>query len=772
MKSLCIILISLLFCFSMPGCSHFSRKPTAVKPSALPDSYRDFKIYASSDTVEGNTSKLAVTVQMANEGQTKLKVHIVLDRHDGLAYVGDEIEHSLLPGSQYQWQFKLNVPDKLAYEVIKGKIFFNGLHARELYIAVQGPGTAGTKNAFITGAYAPRHKVDWWEAHPTSSIHPGLKKKPLIKIASRGKSNYIMDVGPLPNGPDGKPLGLEQWSKMKNLEPGERELIKALEDLHRCILIMSEADLPITNNIESRSPAIRLRLIDKREWAHPDAYHLYTKSKDVVIEAGHIDGLRQGIYGFLTDHLDCHWFMPDGLGEEVPRPKDMSVVIGQIDEERSPSFFSNRGMSWGYGGSWDQRNRCLIRRGIVSYGHAWIRYLHWSEELFKEHRDWWARAIDGNIVSGNFCSTQPEVLDIVAEKVNEILNDPTVFVASLDPNDDVRMCSCERCQALDRAYGIETPSEHYVTDRLLHFSREIYKRLDEDKRDRFLGILAYYHQIELPTSARPHNHHTAMVCNMPWSYDHTRPINDPTSPQNQKFYEILRGWVDLVTMCGFYDYYGHYSYYGPWGLAHKIREDIPLFRDLGGSYMVIEAQPNFGMHGLNLYVAARLAWDADADVDVLLEEFFHKYYGPAAEHMREFWLTIEREFALTQPGPYSQNHVVGRQDMWDLLYDQLDKAEAAVSNADQRFKDRIKFNRHGMKLCRLSAEIQKKHFQPEKQPNVEMALKDIEEGLDWLKWSKKHYAAGDEYWPTLLAPYFYFRVERDLNNLKKKLDQP
>jgi hypothetical protein len=39
---------------------------------------------------------------------------------------------------------------------------------------------------------------------------------------------------------------------------------------------------------------------------------------------------------------------------------------------------------------------------------------------------------------------------------------------------------------------------------------------------------------------------------------------------------------------------------------------------------------------LNLYVAARLYWDVNQDVDAILADFFQTYYGPAAEAMRAF----------------------------------------------------------------------------------------------------------------------------------------
>lgn len=134
-----------------------------------------------------------------------------------------------------------------------------------------------------------------------------------------------------------------------------------------------------------------------------------------MIEAGHVDGVRNGIYGLLTDHLDCHWFMPFELGQEIVANADQSAVIGQFDERREPSFFSANGV----GGL---RNRGLTNRGRMSFPHAWWALLRGTEELYEKHPEWWARDREGKIRKNdtghswtNFCSTDPQVLEIVAD---------------------------------------------------------------------------------------------------------------------------------------------------------------------------------------------------------------------------------------------------------------------------------------------------------------------------------------------------------------------
>ena len=39
---------------------------------------------------------------------------------------------------------------------------------------------------------------------------------------------------------------------------------------------------------------------------------------------------------------------------------------------------------------------------------------------------------------------------------------------------------------------------------------------------------------------------------------------------------------------------------------------------------------------------AKLCWNADLNVDALLEDYFEKFYGPAAAPMRDYFMAMER----------------------------------------------------------------------------------------------------------------------------------
>jgi len=70
--------------------------------------------------------------------------------------------------------------------------------------------------------------------------------------------------------------------------------------------------------------------------------------------------------------------------------------------------------------------------------------------------------------------------------------------------------------------------------------------------------------------------------------------------------------------------------------VHRLREQIPLFRKAGVYGWRVETYPHWGAQLPGHYVAARLMWNADTDVDALLDDFFARFYGPAAEPMGQY----------------------------------------------------------------------------------------------------------------------------------------
>jgi hypothetical protein len=657
---------------------------------------------------------------------------------------------------------------------------------RDLFIAVRGPDLADfaaanvqrlDAPATIVAVHAPRS-----EARGAALLRECEREQQSgdVVLAAAGRSDYTVVLQPMRAATeDTTPDNLDAWLAGP-LTADERHLGEAIGDLVRIVALQSGATMPVAAHQPTEaSRVIDIALIDApADWPHDDAYRLVvTRAGDIRIRAATLAGLRHGVHGLLSEHLSTFWFQPGELGEEVRIPDDRTVRLSVTDELRAPAFYSATGMSWGHAPRWDRRNRTRILEGRMSFGHAWHSLISPREYPYDEHPDMWARDRDGNVMVRDlawtftqFCSTSPEVIEIVARKINAHFDaHPDAIVASIDPNDLAPLCLCDRCLALDRHYGIDEQGGQHMADRLLHFSKQIHDRLKPEHRDKYLGILAYAAQTNLPKTARPHDHHATIVCQFPPLFDHSRPFTDPTSPWARRFHEIVQGWAGMTPHTGFYDYFGHYNYFGPWGVVQKLREDLPAFREAGGTFLVVEAQPNFAMQGLNHYIAAQLLWRPNADVDLLLEQFYAYYYGPAAGPMRRFWRTAERHFALQRPGIDTHLRVAAEPAFWAELDNRLTAAEAAVANdaVAKRYRDRIAFHRDGLTFADLMYQLDYRYV-PLRAPveDVDASLAFLREHRATFEFLRAKYPGGEAYWPPLVAPYFHRPIDKMISELE------
>lgn len=716
--------------------------------------YRDLAIYTVSVPDPARQDSIIARTHFVNRGTRSLRISARLLPAKTLGFTGAKFSAGVKAGETAVWTWSFTVPAGFGKEILSGEVLLDGRPERDLQLSVLGADPPGfthrhidtiTDRASVVATFAPRtlRSVQVQQAAMQASA-----PKPALTLAIAGKTAYAVHCEALPTPPEEK-TAIAYWRAQPTLTLPQRDLVAALDDLCRAIRKKTGAELPFC--APGKGPMILLRIADPGPRANglQDAYRLRTAGKDIIIEAKTEDGLRNSIYGLLTDHLDCHWFMPGELGEEIGISKDRAARLPRLDEVRGSKWFA---------GSGSPRNRALVNRGRLSYGHAWFTYINKHEFPYEKYPQYYARDREGKLrirdtggTFTNFCSTNPEVLDIVAKKVNAYFAaNPTAIIASLDPNDYAPMCLCDNCLALDKKYGQTREDGTEVADRLLHFSSEIYDRLEPRFQDRFLGILIYGFQMRPPISAKAHPRHTGLICDMFWVYDHSRPWNDPTSPRNRRFLAELKAWGSQLPQFGYYEYIGNAEYFGPWGLVYKIREDLPAFRELGGTYLQPEAQAFFATQGLTYYINERLTWDIDADVDLLMEEFFTRFYGPAAAAMRDYWMAVERLYTLERPGSRLETRVLPLPEDWAALDRHLQEAQhmtAQLPPAQKRFADRVQFARDGLEFGRLTATYQRVY---------DRQNSDHQAAIDFLTafgprvteiWNK--YKDGDAYWPPL-----------------------
>jgi hypothetical protein len=745
--------------------------------------YRDLKVYTTSKPDKRHPNQIVARTQFVNEGPKPLRVAAQLSRCSAISFTGSRYSAAVKPGRIGIWIWRFVAPAKLAKrQILEGSIDINGARERDLFITVQGKDPADLKDdglekiteaARAVATYAPRSQSSIDAEMACRKSH---QAKPFLTLASNGNTDYGIF---LESDPATRDATIGDLQRVIRLQSGAEIRVITSEDEPICKSASDDVAQPgmasksFHSGSDSPMRAIILRTADLGGAAKglQDAYRLKTEGENIIVEAPTPEGLRSGVYGLLTDHLGAHWFQPNALGEEIAIPKDKTVRLPALNEVKGSVWTSCTGCSWGRSEVWDHRNRCVVNGGRMCFGHSWSGFINPNKYPFDKFPDYYARNPNGSIRmktgDSNFCSTNPEVIDIVAKDVNAFFrNNQDAVVTSLDPNDMAPICLCDRCLALDKQLGQIKTTGYEVTDRLLYFSKQIYDRLEPQFKDRYLGILVYGQQIELPKSMKPHSRHAGIICDMSWVYDHSRPWNDPTSSLNKHFYDLIKGWGAMLAQFGYYDYYGQCVYFGPWGIVHKMREDLPAFHDLGGSFLVLENQPDFILQGMNHYISSKLVWDIDTDVDLALEEFFREYYGPAAPQMRGFWLTGERLFALERPSSNMYPRAAYRDGFWEALAPYLQKARKAVAHlpaSQKRYTERVNMASEAFDYARGRFDYDRKFGWVANQVHIEVdhpaAIEYLRKYRSEFEEPQKKYSGDDGYYPPLQPGYFRTNID-------------
>ncbi len=91
-----------------------------------------------------------------------------------------------------------------------------------------------------------------------------------------------------------------------------------------------------------------------------------------------------------------------------------------------------------------------------------------------------------------------------------------------------------------------------------------------------------------------------------------------------------------------YDYTMLVTGLTPVPTTRKLQRDFPLMKKWGVKGFVDETRNIWAEHGITTgYVRAQLEWNAAADVEALLDDYFAKWYGAAAKPARAFWDALE-----------------------------------------------------------------------------------------------------------------------------------
>jgi hypothetical protein len=485
----------------------------------------------------------------------------------------------------------------------------------------------------------------------------------------------------------------------------EKLAAKELQDYVRRI---SGADVPVMITSRADTPTVvRLGVFGSdavKGWPGStpvaDGFAIDTRGNTVWIVGGDSRGTLYGVYDFLDRELGVRWFMPGDLGEDVPTSD--TILLPDVHRVKSPAFRAVAGFIWAGGPGaavWEKRIRARVGSPYAFFGHNWASIIPATAQNKRDHPEWFA--LNNGVRTSQLCSAHPDVVRITVEKAREFFRkNPTAPLFSISPNDGLGFCEDDRCQTVDRLYGVTDGS---LTDRFVHYANQVLEELGKTHPDKQVGILAYINHTRPPIAANPHPNYVTLICHTPWEFCHVHSLGDPSCEINRRFLSYVEGWTKVARHVGVYDYYGHFYVFAPWPIVHDIRRDVPLLHRMGIDRFESETSQHWANQGLNYYVGAKLSWDPELDVDALLADYHQRFYGRAAVPMRRYWERWEQ--AMIDTAAFGHGGYEWLR-MWtpELVAEcsrLLDEAEALAAQDTEKIQRRVGFARIGMRFTEV-----------------------------------------------------------------------
>ena len=368
-----------------------------------------------------------------------------------------------------------------------------------------------------------------------------------------------------------------------------------------------------------------------------------TSDKETTPQGGISQGTLFGVYAFLEQQVGIRWLVPGAGGEYVPQHK--KLIISDIDLTDSPDFI-RRVLPY------TQQHRSevklwLLRNRIGSsiqliHEHNWKRSIPAAHHA--KHPDWFALR-DGKraVPVGRYklCTSNSELVRAYADAaITAFDNNKNMKCYSLSPADSAGWCECDQCRLTDE---IDPLGEQSITPRIISFYNAVAKRVGQKHSDRIVCGYVYSSYAFPPKKQNvklESNLYLVWAPSMDYGFTLFR-------PELRNVWEsTLNEWSQITDNLGYYDLCVNLSSQSgaPNPPGAKILKFIfPRLKQQGIKSLYLYGESAWGHAGLLNYTLAKLMWNADADVDAVIEEFCRLAYGKGADEMLQVYRLLDDE---------------------------------------------------------------------------------------------------------------------------------
>ena len=450
----------------------------------------------------------------------------------------------------------------------------------------------------------------------------------------------------------------------------------AAEDLQKYIENISGAKLPIVTDEKEPQGALilvgRSRPTDAMKVAIPscltterveEGFVIVSKGDRLVL-AGNNDGPYHGteyaVYEFLN-RLGVRWFMPGEFGEYVPQQS--TIQFPEMNVAEKPDFIMRNWWYVYFNGTpemmeqtkrWKLRNKMNDTTNATGLDDGFFmipddgNILQWPAERFKEHPELFGLNADGTRNENLPNLSNPKSVEITAEIIKDhFRKNPKANSYKIGAGDgfhrDFSAETVKKSLNIAGSYSRQNvAAELNVSEEWIQFVNQVAAEVHKEFPRAYIATSAYANRDIPPVGVKLDDHLVVMAATIACCNLHA--MDHPHCWQNQRRGQMLKRWTELCPRVWIYHYNEQMLVTGltPLPETRKLRRDFPRYKQWGIIGFHDEARNVWAECGIaSRYLRARLQWNANADVDAILDDFYAKWYGKAAKPMRTFYDAIE-----------------------------------------------------------------------------------------------------------------------------------
>lgn len=412
------------------------------------------------------------------------------------------------------------------------------------------------------------------------------------------------------------------------------------------------------------------------------------RSGNRIYVAGLNDDCHYYAAAELLRRWGCRWYMPGEFGECIPHYT--ALKIGAIDYAWAPPFEVRK-----YWLSWNGDNtgkpqfmhRNFFNDISVPNGHHLGTY---TKELIPPGKTMFNVPISDDSTAEHVAR---QVLPQYAKGQDVMLGMEDGIYESNSPADK---------ELIALQYDKYFLTQSYTDAFMVFYNKTaqiLMKGAPQSKAH--IGFLIYSN-ITLPpvrdiTAARPLVGYLA-----PIDFDPIHAMDDPRSAPRREYRDILHKWAKVMQgRLVIYDYDQNMLVWRdlPDPSQQAFARDVKEYQKAGILGIDTESRGAMATIFLNLFFRGQLQWNPDGDVEAMLAEFYPKFYGPAAEPMKQYWSAIfdawkstivtEHEYFVA-PAIYTPELIASLRTSLQAAEEAMNKSNKTAPDT-QRYRDRLKF---------------------------------------------------------------------------------